>query len=50
MNVARLPHGNTAYIKEQLFSRFSIKRCRFAENRCQCRPDRAKRPDAAAIS
>jgi hypothetical protein len=29
-----LPEGNTAYIKEQLFSRFSIERSRFAENRC----------------
>jgi hypothetical protein len=24
--LARLPHGNAAYIKEQLFSRFSIER------------------------
>jgi hypothetical protein len=45
-----LPRGNAAYIKEQLFSRFSIERRRFAENRCRCRPDRAKRPDAAAIA
>jgi hypothetical protein len=45
--LVRLPAGNTAYIKERLFSRFSIERSRFPENRClpdrestSCRGDR----------